>query len=106
MLRSAQNPMECAFGRLKARWQILTKPITLKIEHVPFFIYACFVVHNFYEHNKVNIDDEQVSSQIECIRANEVNHYQRPGLIFSCNGGEGEVIRRTLTQYISENTEQ
>ena len=31
MLRSAQNPIECAFGRLKARWQILTKPITLKI---------------------------------------------------------------------------
>ena len=54
----------------------------------------------------MNIDVEQVSSQIECIRANEVNHYQRPDSIFSCNGGEGEVIRRALTQYISENIEQ
>ena len=24
MLRSATNPIECAFGRLKARWQILS----------------------------------------------------------------------------------
>ena len=106
MLRSARNPIECAFGRLKARWQILTKPITLKIEHVPFIIYACFVLHNLCEHHKVNIDDEILSSQIECIKANEVNHCQRPDPIFSCNDGEGEVIRRTLTQYISENIVQ
>ena len=25
MLRSARNPIECAFGRMKARWGILTK---------------------------------------------------------------------------------
>ena len=27
MLRSARNQIECAFGRLKARWQILQRPL-------------------------------------------------------------------------------
>ena len=27
MLRSARNKVECAFGRLKARWQVLKTPI-------------------------------------------------------------------------------
>ena len=29
MLRGARNPIECAYGRLKARWQILNKRIDL-----------------------------------------------------------------------------
>ena len=40
MLRSAQNPIECAFGRLKARWAILTRKIDLKLEAIPTVIYA------------------------------------------------------------------
>ena len=47
MLRSARNQVECAFGRLKARWGFLRKEIDLKIETVPKFIYSCFVLHNF-----------------------------------------------------------
>lgn len=35
LLRSSRNPMECAFGRLKARWQILNRRVDLKLEHVP-----------------------------------------------------------------------
>ena len=27
MLRSARNQIECAFGRLKTRWQILQRPL-------------------------------------------------------------------------------
>ena len=35
LLREARNPIECAFGRLKARWSILTRKMDLKLENIP-----------------------------------------------------------------------
>ena len=40
MLRSARNQIECAFGRLKARWRILRR-----FEDIPDIVLACFVLH-------------------------------------------------------------
>ena len=71
MLRSARNPIECAFGRLKARWRILTKKIDFKLEKVPVIIYSCFVLHNFCEENNMAIDHDVVCNQIEIMKANE-----------------------------------
>ena len=52
MLREACNPIECAFGHLKARWSILTRKMDLKLENIPIVVMACFVLHNFCEwHN-------------------------------------------------------
>ena len=48
-LRSARNPIECAFVRLKARWSVLTKKIDLDLTTVPMVVFACFVLHNFCE---------------------------------------------------------
>ena len=39
MLRSSRNPIECAIGRLKARWGFLTRTIDLKLENVPVAIF-------------------------------------------------------------------
>lgn len=52
MLRSARNKVECAFGSLKARWQVLTTPIHIALEDTPTLIFACFVLHNFCERHK------------------------------------------------------
>ena len=38
MLRTARNPIECSFGRLKARWGVLTKRTDFKLENVPKII--------------------------------------------------------------------
>lgn len=64
MLRSARNKVECAFGRLKARWQVLTTPINLDLEDTPTIIYACFVLHNFCETHQTQIDNTIVQRQI------------------------------------------
>ena len=63
MLRSARNPKECPYGRLKARWQILTKKIDFKVTKIPQIIHACFILHNFWERKNVFVDDEQVKIQ-------------------------------------------
>ena len=48
MLRSARNQIECAFGRLKARWRILRR-----FEDIPDIVLACFVLHNFCEERNI-----------------------------------------------------
>ena len=69
MLRSAHNPIECAFGRLKARWGTLTRTIDLKLESVPTVVYACFVLHNYCESQRCQVDEELVMQQVERIAA-------------------------------------
>ena len=65
ILRSARNTIECAFGRLKARWGFLRKTIDIKLESVPIIAYSCFVLHNYCERNKDNgIDEGDIQSQI------------------------------------------
>ena len=41
--------IECAFGRLTARWGCLRHPVDINMKDLPNVIYACFVLHNFCE---------------------------------------------------------
>ena len=50
MLRSARIPIECAYGRLKARRQILNKRIDSRLKFIQTLIYACCVLHNICEY--------------------------------------------------------
>ncbi len=82
MLRSLRNPIECAFGRLKARWGILTRKMDLKLESVPVVANACFILHNFSEKNKSYIDEDLVRAQLYCMRSNEEMHKNIPDPFF------------------------
>ena len=53
MLRLARNQIECAFGRLKAPWRILLRPMDLRFEEIPDIVLACFVLHNFCEERNI-----------------------------------------------------
>ncbi|XP_028416187.1 putative nuclease HARBI1 [Dendronephthya gigantea] len=100
MLRSARNPIECAFGRLKARWSILSRKMDLKLTTVPKNVLACFVLHNFCELHHDDIDVELVRNQIARNITDENMHRDFPDPVYSGNTGEGEAIRNTLTEYI------
>ena len=103
MLRSARNPIECAFGRLKARWSILTRKMDLKIETIPIVVYASFVLHNFCEKKNSYIDEDLVHHQMNIIRQNEAQYRNIPDPVYSVNDGEGDVVRRILTILIQKN---
>ena len=98
LLRTARNPIECAFGRLKARWSVLTKQIDLKLENLPIVIYSCFVLHNYCEQNKIGIDQTLLENQM--LLNNEYEDHN-PSVNYSNN--EGEVVRNVLTTYIKYN---
>ena len=53
MLISARNQVECTFGRLKARWRILLRPMDLKFNDIPGIVLACFALHNFCEERSI-----------------------------------------------------
>ena len=100
MLRSARNPVECTFGRLKARWSILTRTMDLSLNIIPTVVYACFTLHNYCEQHKTYVDTDQVQKQFDLMQANEEEHKNLPDPIFSTNSDEGDTIRNALTSCI------
>lgn len=102
LLRSARNQIECAFGRLKARWSILTRKIDFDTEMVPTIIYACFVLHNFCESRGCSLDEEAVKAQMRRNQKEEDINKNIPDPIYSCSTGEGVAVRDTLASYIGQ----
>lgn len=99
MLRSARNRIECAFGRLKTRWQILNKRIDLGLTFVPNIVYACFVLHNFCEKHGAQLEDEAVARQL----ANErMQPNIAPDSLYSFNTAEGTSTRDIITLFYRE----
>ena len=103
LLRSSRNQIECAFGRLKARWQTLNRNINLKLKNVPCVIYACFVLHNFCSLNGILVDDDCVQRQIAYDR--EMQPDVTPDLIYSCNSAAGISTRNTIVAFLKEHIE-
>ena len=95
-LCSARFVIECAFGRLKARFGILRRPVDINLYDMPCVIYACFVLHNFCEINKDSVNDETVQSVMS------YDSQFQPKTISSrttANDNEGKKVRRILTKY-------
>ncbi len=101
MVRSTRNPVECAFGRLKARWRVLTKRLDVDLTIAPTLIYACFVLHNFCEENNTSIDEDVVTCQMKVAATSQDKEIPDP--VYSCNNGEGEAVREILTKYVALN---
>ena len=98
MLRSARNQIECAFGRLKARWRILNRAMDIHVKHVPSVILACFVLHNYYEKQNVSVDPVVIENIIIEERRN-VNKIDKLNSYTTAAGGK---VRDTLTDYFKE----
>lgn len=98
-LCQARMVIECAFGRLKARFSILKRALDINIEELPFVVYACFVLHNFCEVNNESIGEELVAAAV-----NYDKEFQPPTVANSYrtdnNATEGKRVRRVLTNFL------
>ena len=63
-LCSARNVIECAFGRLTARFSCLKRAMDINLHDLPSVIYACFVLHDYCELNNESVSEERVRSAI------------------------------------------
>ena len=96
-LCSARNVIECAFGRLKARFGCLRHAMDINLHDLPFVIYACFVLHNYCELHNESINEKTVRMAI-----NYDCDFQPPltnNRSFSNNETEGKRVRKALTEY-------
>ena len=100
MLRDARNATECAYGRLKARWPILSVPLNFKLQVVPVIIITCFVLHNWCEEHNVGIDDAAVIDQIQRDRKMQPSGTNDRRYTFTSS--EGRKIRDIIKDYFSE----
>lgn len=94
-LCKARMVIECAFGRLKARFGMLKRAMDINSDDLPYAIYACFVLHNFCELNGESVMEARVQSTIE------YDELYQPSTepAREANNCEGKRVRRLLTQY-------
>ena len=102
MLRDARNPIECAYGRLKARWQILTVPLPLKVQDITLIILACFVLHNWCERHNVGIDEVAVQHHINKNIA--MNQGEKVDKRYTYTSAGGRAIRDIIKDYFQEHS--
>ena len=76
----------------------------LKLEILPTVIYACFILHNYCEKNKLYIDLEVVKSQREILKKNEKNYKNVPEPIFLFDCGEDTITRKAITQHLKDSS--
>ncbi|XP_065061675.1 uncharacterized protein LOC135688686 [Rhopilema esculentum] len=97
-LSSARMTIECAFGRLKGRFSALRRPLDIKLESVPYFIHACFILHNICELKNEPIPESLVQ------RSKEVDKNAQPPFTTHRNNNsavetDGKKIRDIFVKY-------
>ncbi|CAB4032882.1 nuclease HARBI1, partial [Paramuricea clavata] len=64
-LSSARMVIECAFGRLKARFSCLRREMDINIDDLTAVIHTCFILHNFCEMNNEIVSQQMVEQAVQ-----------------------------------------
>ena len=96
-LSSARMVIECAFGRLKARFGCLNRNMDINLKDLPNVIYACFVLHNFCEMHKELIHQNDVSNALK--NDAQFQPQIRGNYTINNNEGNGKAIRNIFVKY-------
>ena len=100
-LRSARNQIERAFGRLNARWRILNRSLDVDMDFAIKLTYACFLLHNLCEINKIEIHPDLVQKQIRNEqRCQACAHHNIVDKLHSYNSSRGKLVRDVIAEYL------
>ena len=94
-LCQARMVIECAFGRLKARFGMLRRPMDINIQDLPSVIFSCFILHNFCELNGESMGEEDVDAAIRYDKSIQPETEPLP----PCNNAEGKKVRNIMANY-------
>ncbi|XP_037537968.1 putative nuclease HARBI1 [Nematolebias whitei] len=97
-LCSGRVVIECAFGRLKARFGALRRPMDINLRDLPHVIYTCFVLHNYCEANEDPVDEHGLWEAMQGDRDSQP--LTRICDYVTDSNEEGKRIRRVLTKYL------
>ena len=77
-LCSARVTIECAFGRLKARFGILKREMDISFPYLQQVIHSCFILNNYCELQKEGIGEQTVEHEkaSEIIDQPTINQYK------------------------------
>ena len=78
---------------------ILTKH-PLKLEKIPYIVYACFIVHNFCELSNIHLDEELVQYHTKEIHNDDKILQYHQDNTFVCNTDEEQLVRDVITNYM------
>ena len=103
-LRKVRNQIECAFGRLKSRWRILNRSVDVDLDTAISLMYSCFVLHNFCEMHKEDLNKDLVKTTIlDERRCQNCKHHNQIDKLYSYNSARGKQIRQTITEFLNDN---
>ena len=98
MLCKSRMVIECAFGRLKARFPALRRIMDINIYDLPPVIYACFVLHTLCEIHNETATHDKVCSPIDYDKEFQPQ-MEKCSPKINPNEAEGARIRRTVMRY-------
>ncbi len=64
-LSSGRIVIECAFGRLKARFGALRREMDINLYDLTYVILSCFVLHNFCEQQNEDIGNDTITAAVQ-----------------------------------------
>ena len=98
-LSSARMVIECAFGRLKARFGCLRREMDINLKDLPAVIHSCFILHNF---NFCEIRQEAIHRNYVLVARNYDVEFQPKtdtGCEINNNEAGGKRIRNIFGKY-------
>ena len=78
-LSSARMVIECAFGRLKARFVCLRREMDINLKDLPAVIRSCFILQNFCEIRQEVVNQNDVLFQPETDTGHEISNNEAGG---------------------------